>query len=126
MPVDFAPIALLVTLTAALALIVLGLTVFVGPRRPSPVKQAPYESGQVPIGPGRRRVPVRFYLVATLFILFDVEVVYLYPWAVDFRNLAAPPPAGLGAAALPGMGVFLGVLVVGYVYVWRKGALRWN
>ena len=126
MPSDFAPIVPLAVLAAALALAVLGITVVIGPRRPSPVKSDAYESGMVPIGPGRGRVPVRYYLVATLFILFDIEVIYLYPWAVRFRALAQPPPAGLGTGALGSMGVFLGVLVIGYVYVWRKGALRWR
>jgi NADH-quinone oxidoreductase subunit A len=126
MPADFAPIVPLAVLAVALALAVLGITVVIGPRRPSPVKSDAYESGMVPIGPGRGRVPVRYYLIATLFILFDIEVIYLYPWAVRFRALAQPPPTGLGAGALGSMGVFLGVLVVGYVYVWRKGALRWR
>jgi len=71
-------------------------------------------------------VPVRFYLVATLFILFDIEVVYLYPWAVRFRALALPAPAGIGAGALGSMGVFVGVLLIGLVHVWRKGALDWT
>jgi len=126
MPTDFAPIALLAALATGLAVVVLGITVFVGPRRPSPVKESPYESGMTPIGPGRRRVPVRFYLVATLFILFDIEVVYLFPWAVGFRELVRPAPDGMGLAALWSMGLFLAVLLVGYIYVWRKGALTWD
>jgi NADH-quinone oxidoreductase subunit A len=126
MPSDFAPIVLLAAVATVLALAVLGLTVVVGPRRPSPVKEATYESGLVPIGPGRRRVPIRFYLVATLFILFDIEVIYLYPWAVGFRRLVQPPPEGVGLGALWAMGAFLTTLVIGYIHVWRRGALRWQ
>lgn len=72
-------------------------------------------------------MPVRFYLIATLFILFDIEVIYLYPYAVRFRQLVQPASAGgLGAGALVEMGVFVGVLLIGFVYVWRKKALEWD
>lgn len=105
---------------------VLAISVVIGPRDSTPVKRSTYESGLVPVGPGRRRVPIRFYLIATLFILFDIEIVYLYPWAVQLRDLAQPPPAGVGLAALASMGLFIGVLWVGLLYVWRKGALDWK
>jgi NADH-quinone oxidoreductase subunit A len=78
----------------------------------------PYESGMRPIGPGHRRMPVRFYLVAVLFILFDIEVVFFLPWAVVFRQL--------GLFGLVEMLIFIGILLVGYVYVWKKGALEWE
>jgi len=123
---SYLPVLVLTVLTLGVGFAVLGLTFVVGPRDPSPVKNAPYESGVTPIGPARRRVPVRFYLVATLFILFDIEAIYLYPWAVRFRALARPAPEGLGYGALASMGIFLGVLLIGYVYVWRKGALEWD
>ena len=126
MLVDYAPLLILAALATTLGLVVLGISAVVGPRAPSAVKSSTYESGLVPIGPGRRRVPIRFYLVATLFILFDIEVIYLYPWAVRFRALAQPPPAGLGYAALAGMALFVGLLLVGFVHVWRRGALTWD
>jgi NADH-quinone oxidoreductase subunit A len=125
-PASFESILLLGALALGLGLVILFLTVVLGPRVPSPVKQSTYESGLVPIGPAQRRMPVRFYLVAVLFILFDIEAIYLFPWAVQFRQLAAPAPDGLGYGALVSMAVFLGVLAVGFVYVWRKGALEWG
>lgn len=119
---DYAPLLFLLAFAVGLGVIVLGLAHFIGPREPSPVKDQTYESGMTAIGGAQRRVPVRYYLIATLFILFDIEVIYLYPWAVEFRNLVASQ----GWGALGGMGVFLGVLLVGYVYVWREGALEWD
>lgn len=119
---DYAPLLVLLTFAVGLGVIVMGLAHFVGPRDPSPVKEQTYESGMTAIGGAQRRVPVRYYLIATLFILFDIEVIYLYPWAVEYRNLVASQ--GLGA--LGGMAVFLGVLLVGFVYVWREGALEWD
>lgn len=127
MLIPYTPVLILATLAVGLGLLVLGLSFVIGPRKPSPVKSATYESGLVPIGPGRRRVPVRFYLIATLFILFDIEVIYLFPWALRFRDLARPvAEGGQGWGALVAMGVFIGVLLIGYVHVWRKGALEWD
>ena len=122
----YAPILILLVVSLGLGLIILWISNSIGPRKPNPVKTQTYESGMTAIGASRQRMPIRFYLVATLFILFDIEVIYLYPWAVRFRELAAPPPEGLGAGALVGMGVFLGVLLIGFVHVWRAGALQWD
>jgi NADH-quinone oxidoreductase subunit A len=127
MLIPYTPVLILATLAVGLGLLVLGLSFIIGPRKPSPVKSATYESGLVPIGPGRRRVPVRFYLIATLFILFDIEVIYLFPWALHFREMARPvAEGGQGYGSLVAMGVFIGVLLIGYVHVWRKGALEWD
>lgn len=115
---DFVPILVLLVLATALAGIVLFIAIYLGPRRPSPVKQAPYESGMVPIGRAMRRLPIRFYLIATFFIIFDVEVIFLYPWAVVFRRLAL--------FGLVEMLIFIAILLVGYVYIWKKGALEWE
>jgi NADH-quinone oxidoreductase subunit A len=123
---EYAPILLLGGLATLLGLVVLAITFILGPRDPRPPKSMPYESGMTPIGRARRRVPVRFYVVATLFILFDVEVIYLYPWAVVFRRLAQPVPAGIGPLALGGMGTFVALLVIGLGHAWRRGALDWN
>src|SRR5437867_4050670 len=89
-----------------------------GPKKPSPVKAEPFECGQVPLAMPAGRLSVKFYLTAILFILFDVELVFLYPWAVVYR--------ALGSTGLAEMGVFLGVLMVGFVYAWDNGALKWH
>ena len=88
------------------------------PNRPYPSKLATYECGEVPLGDTRVRFNVRFYVVALIFLIFDVEVVFLFPWAVVYKNL--------GWFAFIEMLVFLGILVVGYAYVWRKGDLDWD
>lgn len=122
----YLPLLLLLVLATGLGLIVLGLSLVIGPRKPSPIKTKTYESGMTALGPAQRRVPIRFFVVATLFILFDIEVVYLFPWAVQYRDLLAPEPDGIGLAALTSMALFLGVLLLGFVHVWRKGALEWE
>lgn len=115
---EFAPIGALLALSVLIAFIVVIISRLFGPLRPSSRKSAPYESGMKPIGPGTRRLPVKFYLVAVLFIIFDVEVVFFLPWAVQLRDLGV---YGLGV-----MGVFLFILTVGFVYEWKKGALEWE
>jgi len=89
-----------------------------GPRRPSPEKLAPYECGMPPVGNARERHSVKFYLVAMIFLLFDIEVAFLYPWAVAIRELR-----WFGFAQVV---LFFAVLLVGYTYVWKKGALDWD
>ena len=89
-----------------------------GPRRDTPEKLMPYESGMTPIGTAVRRMPVRYYLIAVLFVLFDIEVIFLLPYAVVLRKL--------GLFGLIEMLVFVMILLVGYVYVWKKGALEWE
>jgi NADH-quinone oxidoreductase subunit A len=115
---EYLPIAVLLILATGLAVLVVTLGHLFGPRRPTKRKSAPYESGMTPFGPGTRRMPVRFYLVAVLFILFDIEVVFFLPWAIVFRSL--------GLFGLIEMLIFVFVLVVGYVYAWEKGALEWE
>lgn len=114
----YLPIAILLILSTALAILVVALGHLMGPRRPTQRKLQPYESGMTPIGPGTRRMPVHFYLIAVLFILFDIEVIFFFPWAVVFRSL--------GVFGLVEMLIFLAVLLVGYVYAWKKGALEWE
>jgi NADH-quinone oxidoreductase subunit A len=118
MLIDFLPIAILIILATGLGGLVVGLGHLFGPRRPTVRKSLPYESGMTPIGPGARRMPIHFYLVAVLFILFDIEVVFFLPWAITFRKL--------GLYGLIQMLVFVGILLVGYVYAWKKGALEWE
>ena len=125
MVTEFAPLFLMVLLAAGLALTLLKLAEWLGPIQPRDVKSAPYESGMDPVGSARDRYSVKFYLVAMIFIVFDVELVFLYPWAVAFREFLA---AG-GGAALASMGIiatFLFVLVVGLIYDVRKGGLDWD
>lgn len=115
---EYLPIAILIILATGLAALVVILGHLFGPKRPTEKKSMPYESGMNPIGPGTRRVPVRFYLVAVLFILFDIEVIFLLPWAVVFKKL--------GVFGLIEMLIFIIILLVGYVYAWKKGALEWE
>jgi NADH-quinone oxidoreductase subunit A len=118
MPIEYMPIAILVILAALLAVLVVSLGHLFGPRHPTQRKSLPYESGMTPFGPGTRRMPVRFYMVAVLFILFDIEVVFFLPWAIVFRQL--------GLFGLIEMLIFVLILVVGYIYAWKKGALEWE
>ena len=115
---DYWPIAILVGISSFIAIAAIVLGNIIGPKRPTSRKAEPYESGMTPIGPGTRRMPVRFYMVAVLFILFDIEVVFFLPWAVVFRKL--------GLFGLIEMLVFIIILLVGYVYAWKKGALEWE
>ena len=114
----YVAIALMIVLATLIALIAIGLGTLFGPRKPSEEKAMPYESGMTPYGEGTRRIPVRFYLIAVLFILFDIEVVFFLPWAVVFRELKI--------FGLVEMMVFIVILLVGYVYAWKKGALEWD
>ena len=123
MPTEYLPIAVLLFLSTGLAILVVVLGHLFGPRRPSGRKSMPYESGMQPIGPGSRRMPVRFYLIAVLFILFDIEVVFLFSWAVVLRSFVEQ---GLGIFSLVVMGIFLLILLVGYIYEWKMGALEWE
>ena len=115
---EYIPIVVLIVISTGLAIVVIAIGHLFGPRRPTLRKSLPYESGMRPIGPGMRRMPVRFYLVAVLFILFDIEVVFFLPWAIVFRQL--------GVFGLVEMLIFILILLVGYVYAWKKGALEWE
>jgi NADH-quinone oxidoreductase subunit A len=90
----------------------------IGPRKPSPEKSAPYECGVPPVGDARERQSVKFYLVAMVFLLFDIEVAFLYPWAMALRDI--------GWVGYVQIVIFTAVLAVGYVYIWRKGILDWG
>ena len=115
---EYVAIGLMVVLSTVIALIAIGLGIIFGPKKESAVKAMPYESGMTPYGEGTRRMPIRFYLIAVLFILFDIEVVFFLPWAVVFRQL--------GLFGLIEMMIFIVILLVGYVYAWKKGALEWE
>ena len=115
---EYVAIAVMVVLATLIALIAIGLGGLFGPRKNTEAKNIPYESGILPYGEGTRRMPVRFYLIAVLFILFDIEVIFFLPWAVVFRQL--------GLFGLIEMVIFIAILLVGYVYAWKKGALEWE
>jgi NADH-quinone oxidoreductase subunit A len=116
--IEYAPLAILLLLSTGFSLLVVGIGHLFGPRRPTQRKSLPYESGMRPIGAGTRRMPIHFYLVAVLFILFDIEVVFFLPWAIVFRQL--------GLFGLIEMFVFIFILLVGFVYAWKKGAMEWE
>jgi NADH-quinone oxidoreductase subunit A len=111
-------ILLMLLLGAGFAAGSLVLSRFLGPRHPTPEKQAPYECGMPPVGDARERQSVKFYLVAMIFLLFDIEVAFLYPWAMALRALG-----WTGFLQIVG---FFAILLAGYVYIWRKGALDWQ
>ena len=116
--IEYVAIGLMIVLSTLVALIAIGLGYLFGPKKESAAKSMPYESGMNPYGEGTRRMPVRFYLIAVLFILFDIEVVFFLPWAITFRQL--------GLFGLIEMVIFIAILLVGYVYAWKKGALDWE
>jgi NADH-quinone oxidoreductase subunit A len=120
-------ILLLVAIGFAVGNIILSL--WIGPRKTGPGKETTYESGMVPVGDARRRFNVRFYVVAMIFLVFDVEIVFFYPWAVLFPHEVVSRTAtatGLAPTMLVSMGVFVLILLIAYVYAWGKGVFRWD
>jgi NADH-quinone oxidoreductase subunit A len=114
----YIPIIVLFLMAVAIPIILLSIAGKTGPRQPSPRKMTPFECGVESVGDTRHRFSVRFFLVALFFIIFDIEAVFIYPWAVLFREL--------GLFGLIEMGVFLTILMLGLFYVWKKGALEWE
>lgn len=122
MPYDYLPVLFQVLIALGFAATTLVLSVVFGRAgRDNASKDTPYECGMLAVGEGAPRFSVKFYLVAMLFVLFDIEVVFMYPWAVQFRDLVADGPA-----ALISMAGFAGVLGIAYVYALKKGALSWK
>jgi NADH-quinone oxidoreductase subunit A len=120
---QFIPVLLVLAVAVVFAGVFLAISFWLGPRRPSPVKDSTYECGIPARGTTHIRFFVRFFLVALFFLLFDLEAVFLYPWVLLFNSLNA---AGHGLFALAEMGAFVLVLVVGFVYIWKKGGLEWQ
>ena len=114
----YLPLLITFGIAALVVFLLLMVASKVGPKSINPAKAEPFESGNPPKGDARVRFSVRFYLIAMLFLIFDLEVVFLYPWAIYFRQL--------GMFGLVQMGIFLIILTVGYIYVWKKGALDWD
>jgi NADH-quinone oxidoreductase subunit A len=117
MPANYVPVFIFVALIVVAIPATLMLAKLVRPANPTKTKQLPYECGVDPIGDARGRYTVRFYIIAILFVVFDVETIFLFPWAVQYKTL--------GLFGLVEMLVFLGILIAGYVWVWKKGALEW-
>ncbi len=114
----FIPILMMAIVAAGFSAVALGLSHYVGKRVNDPAKLAPYECGITPVGTARERFHTRFYLVAMLFIVFDIETVFFYPWAVIYKQLRI--------FGLIEMAVFVGILIVGFAWIWGKGALEWD
>jgi len=119
------PLLIAFAVAVALVLFIALLSAQLGPKKPSPVKLEAFECGNPPSGDARQRFSVKFYLVAILFLVFDIEAVFIYPWAVTFSDNVRAGSA-TAVLALLDMVVFVGVVVVGLVYAWRKGALDWS
>jgi len=115
---DYIPVFILFIVVVGFAVVTVLLSAIVGKRKSTPQKMIPYECGMDPIGQARKPFAVKFYIIAMLFILFDIEAVFLYPWAVIFKELKI--------FGLAEMAVFIGILLVGFIYVWKKGALEWE
>jgi NADH-quinone oxidoreductase subunit A len=115
---NYFPILLFILIGILVGTLPIVLGSLLGPRRPYMAKQAPYECGFPPFEDARRPFEVKYYLIAIFFIIFDLEIAFLFPWAVVLKKMPAP--------AFIGMAIFLGFLVVGFIYEWKKGALEWE
>jgi NADH-quinone oxidoreductase subunit A len=123
---SYFPIGVVLVLSLVLAVVMLALAGVLGPRRGGEVKASPFECGSVPIGSARDRFSVKFYVVAILFIVFDIEAIFIYPWAVLLMPDAKTGFPGLGWPGFISMAVFAATLVAGLVYVWKKGVIDWS
>jgi NADH-quinone oxidoreductase subunit A len=115
---QYIPLGVMIIIGVVAGLVFVNISKWLGPKRPTEEKLSTYESGMEPVKTARERFSVKFYLVAMLFIVFDIEIVFMYPWAVQFRQL--------GWFGFVEMMVFIGILLVGLLYIFRKGALRWH
>jgi NADH-quinone oxidoreductase subunit A len=115
---EYWPVLLFIAVAAGMGIVLITLGLLVGPRRPESDKLSPYECGFEAFEDARMQFDVRYYLLAILFIIFDLEIAFLFPWAVVFKQI--------GIVALIEMGLFLLLLVIGFAYVWKKGALEWE
>ena len=131
---NFLPVLMLLAFVIVNAVLILGIAHLTVRPRPTAVKSQAYESGIAPLGDARERFSVKFYLVAMLFIVFDIETVFMIPWGVAFQRLSCAVPLAAGVCpagqtsffGFTEMLVFMAILVVGFIYVWKKGALQWD
>ena len=118
LPTNYLPILIFIIIAIAFGVGTIIIGYLVRPKKTYPEKVSPYESGMDPISDARNPFPMRYYVIAMLFVLFDIEVVFMYPWAVVFNKL--------GLYGLIEMILFIGILLIGYLYAWKKGALEWD
>jgi NADH-quinone oxidoreductase subunit A len=119
---SYIPILIIIVFAVIFAFAFIFASRFFGPKNPNPVKQSTYESGMEPVGTARTRFSVKYYMAAMLFIIFDIEIVFLYPWAVAYKKFEGY----YMFYAMMEMVVFILILIVGYIYMLRKGALKWD
>jgi NADH:ubiquinone oxidoreductase subunit 3 (subunit A) len=123
----WAPVVLLIVIAAGFAVTNLIASLVIGPSRTGPGKETTYESGVVPIGDTRKRFNVRFYIVAMIFLVFDVEIIFFYPWATIFGRAVAHPEYGIsGDMLLLEIILFVAILLLAYIYAWGKGVFQWD
>jgi NADH-quinone oxidoreductase subunit A len=126
-PVDaWLPVVVLIVVAIGFAVVNIAASIILGPSRTGPGKETAYESGMIPVGDAHRRFNVRFYIVAMIFLVFDVEIIFFYPWAVIFAKHVRDASRKTGLVLLAEMGVFVVILLVAYVYAWGKGVFRWD
>ncbi len=118
MLIDYLPIFIFSMVAVGFVLLIIFLSAIIGKKKVTPQKMIPYECGMDPVGAARKPFSVKFYIIAMLFIIFDIEAVFLYPWAVIFREIKV--------FGLIEMAIFIAILLVGYIYIWKKGALEWE
>src|SRR4030043_1599886 len=118
MLIEYLAILIYIAIAVVFALFAIAASALLGQRKPTALKKAPYECGMPTVGSTYKRIPIKYYIIAMLFLLFDIEVVFLYPWAVVFKQMKA--------FAFVSMAIFIGILLVAYVYIWKKGALEWE
>jgi NADH-quinone oxidoreductase subunit A len=118
MLIEYLAILIYIAIAVAFAVFAIAASYFLGQRKPTAIKQSPYECGMTTIGPTYKKIPIKYYIIAMLFLLFDIEVVFLYPWAVVFKQLKV-----FGFVL---MAIFIGILLIAYIYIWKKGALEWE
>ncbi len=123
---SWAPVVLLLIIGFGFSVANIALSLFLGPKRTGPGKETTYESGMLPIGDARRRFNVRFYIVAMIFLVFDVEVIFFYPWATIFAKHVQSDTSDNGLILLMEMITFVVILLVAYFYAWGKGVFRWD
>jgi NADH-quinone oxidoreductase subunit A len=115
---DYVPILVMFLVALFIAVFVIVVSGVLGPKRPTKRKLMPYESGMEPIGSAQHRFPIKFNLVAMIFILFDIEVIFFFPYALVYKRL--------GLFGLIEMGLFMLILLIGFIYIWKRGALEWD
>jgi NADH-quinone oxidoreductase subunit A len=123
---SWAPVVLLIVVGVGFSVANIALSLFIGPKRTGPGKETTYESGMTPIGDARKRFNVRFYIVAMIFLVFDVEIIFFYPWATIFAKHVKDGTSDEGLMLLMEMITFVVILLVAYFYAWGKGVFRWD